>query len=265
MKKITVVLIVILLIIAGLSLSKNTIAKIAVERVVKMITGLQLRISGLNIGILKTLVNIDGLVLYNPKGFEDRVMIDMPNIYVDYNLPAILKGKVHLYSMKIDLKEFVVVKNKDGKLNLDSLTVVQSQKEGKKPQDKGKAPKIQIDNLELKIGKVIYKDYSAGGKPHVREFNVNIYEKLANIEDAYTLVSIIVVRALRNTAIASLTNFDLGGLSNTVAGTLSNATKLAADTAGKATRIVGETGKAVAETAGRITEKFVLPFGEKKE
>ena len=264
MKKLIVALVILVVVVAGLSFGKNMITKIAVERGVEMVTGLQLRMAGLNIGILKTLINIDGLVLYNPKGFEDRIMLDMPNIYVNYNLPAILKSRVHLYSMKINLREFIVVKNKDGKLNLDSLSVVQAQKEGKKPQekDKGKAPQMQIDNLELKIGKVIYKDYSAGGKPSVREFNVNINEKYTNIKDPYSLVSIIVVRALMNTAIASLTNFDLGGLSNTVTGTLSNATRLAADTAGKATRIVGETSKAVTETAGKIIN---LPFGGKRE
>jgi len=264
MKKLIVVLVILVVAVAGLSFGKNMIVKIAVERGVEIVTGLQLRMAGLNIGILKTLVNIDGLVLYNPKGFEDRIMLDMPNIYVDYNLPAILKGKVHLYSMKINLREFIVVKNKDGKLNLDSLSVVQSQKEGKKPQekDKGRVPQMQIDNLELKIGKVIYKDYSAGGKPSVREFNVNVNEKYTNIKDPYSLVSIIVVRALVNTTIANLANFDLGGLSKTVTGTLSNATRLAADTAGKATKVLGETSKAVTETAGKIIN---LPFGGNKE
>ena len=266
MKKIAIALVIFVVIVAGLSFGKNMAAKVAVERGAQMVTGLQLRMAGLNIGILKTLVNIDGLKLYNPKEFQDRVMIDMPNIYVDYNLPAVLKGKVYLYDMKLNLKEFVVVKNKDGKLNLDSLKVVQAQKEGQKPQekDRAKAPQIQIDNLELKIGKVIYKDYSAGATPSVREFNVNINEKYTNIKDPYSLVSIIVVRALMNTAIASLTNFDIGGLSDTVKGTLSNATKLATDTAAKATKVVGETTKTVTETAGKITEKLSFPFGEKE-
>jgi hypothetical protein len=262
MKKLLVVLVVLVVIVVGLSLGKDMIVKIAVERGVEMVTGLQLRMAGFNVGILKTLVNIDDLKLYNPKDFQDRVMIDMPNIYVDYNLPAILKGKIHLYDMKINLKEFIVVKNKDGKLNLDSLKVVQAQKEGKKPQEK---VEMQIDSLELKIGKVIYKDYSAGAKPSVREFNVNIDEKYSNIKDPNSLVSLIVVKALMNTAIASLTNFDLRGLSSTVSDTLSSATKLATDTAGKAVKVVGETGKTVTETAGKITETFSFPFGEKKE
>jgi hypothetical protein len=265
MKKLIIILAALVVIIAGLSLGKNLIAKAAVERGAQMVTGLQLRIAKMNVGILKTLVNIDNLVLYNPRDFKDRIMIDMPNIYVDYNLGAILKGKIHLYDMRLDLKEFIVVKNKDGKLNLDSLKVVQAQKEGKKPEDKEKvkAPEMQIDSLHLKIGKVIYKDYSTGSEnPYIREFNVNINEKYSNINDPYSLVSIIVVKALMDTAIASLTNFDLGGLSNTVTGTLSRATKLATDTAGKATKIVGETGKAVTETAGRIIN---FPFGGKKK
>jgi hypothetical protein len=268
MKKLIIILLVLIVIIAGLSLGKDMIAKTAVERGAQMVTGLQLRMAKINIGIFNTLVNIDNLVLYNPRDFKDRIMIDMPNIYVDYNLGAIIKGKVHLYDMRIDLKEFVVVKNKDGKLNLDSLKVVQAQKEGKKPQDKdkAKAPEMQIDSLQLKIGKVIYKDYSTGSaSPVVREFNVNINEKFTNINDPYTLVSIIVVKALTNTAIASLTNFDLGGLSHTVKGTLSKATKLATDTAGKATKIIGDTGKAVTDTAGKITEKLTFPFGGRQE
>jgi hypothetical protein len=262
MKKSFIVIAILLAMVVTLSLAKNTIIKVVVEKGVEAVTGLPLRMGGFDAGLIKTRVNINALKLYNPKDFEDRIMIDMPNVYVDYNLPAILKGKVHLYDMKIDLKEFVVVKNKDGKLNLDSLTVVQAQKEGKKPQEK---VEMQIDNLGLKIGKVIYKDYSARGKPSVREFNVNINEKYSNIKDPYSLVSLIVVRALMNTAIASLTNFDLGGLSNTVSDTLSHATKLATDTTAKATKIVGDTSKTVTDAAGKLTEAFSFPFGEKKE
>jgi hypothetical protein len=268
MKKLLIVIVALAVVLVGLSFGKDMIAKTAVERGAQMVTGLQLRMAKINVGIFNTLVNIDNLVLYNPRDFKDRIMIDMPNIYVDYNLGAILKGKIHLYDMRLDLKEFVVVKNKDGKLNLDSLKVVQAQKEGKKPQDKdkAKAPEIQIDSLQLKIGKVVYKDYSTGSaSPVVREFNVNINEKFTNINDPYTLVSIIVVKALTNTAIANLTNFDLGGLSNTVTGTLSKATKLATDTAGRATQIVGETSKAVTEKAGKLAEKLTFPFGSRQE
>ena len=89
----------------------------------------------------------------------------MPEIYVDYDLPAIVKGKVHLTEVRINLKEFMVVKNEKGELNLDSLNVVQEQQPRKKrakepePKEEGKEPDLQIDVLELKIGKVIYKAF----------------------------------------------------------------------------------------------------------
>jgi len=123
----------------------------------------------------------------------------MPEIYVDYDLPAIFKGKVHLEEMRLNMNEFVVVKNEKGELNLDALKVVQAQKEGKKPEAKakegGKIPEIQIDTLKLKVGKVVYKDYSGGGNPTVREFKVNLDEELANLilfEQAYSAAARIV-------------------------------------------------------------------------
>jgi hypothetical protein len=264
MKKLIIVLIVLAVIITGLVIGKNMIAQIVVERGVTMITGLDLRMSRLDIGIFKTSVNIDNLMLYNPRDFEDRVMIDMPNIYVDYDLPAVLKGDVHLYDMRLDLKEFVVVKNKDGKLNLNSLKVVQAAKADKKPpeREKSRAMDLQIDNLRLKIKKVVYKDYSAGAKPLVREFNVNIDESYRNIQDPYSLMGTIVVKALMKTTIAELTNFDLAGLSDKVSNTLSKATRLATDTVGTATKAVGDTRRVVTDTAGKILS---LPFGGNKE
>jgi hypothetical protein len=163
-------------------------------------------------------------------------MLDMPEIYVDYNLPAVFKGKVHLEEMRIDMNEFIVVKNEKGELNLNSLKVVQAQKEAEKPEtkEKGKVPEIQIDNLELKIGKVVYKDYSEGGTPSVKEFNINLKEKYRNIKNPYALVSLIVVKALMNTTIASLIDFDLGELQSTISDTLLTAQKVAEEAREKA-------------------------------
>ncbi|UCH12062.1 MAG: hypothetical protein JSW18_04395 [Candidatus Omnitrophota bacterium] len=275
MKKALFIVIGIVVLIFVLAFAKDIIIKISVEKGVQFVTGLPLKMESFRAGIIKTLVGIRGLRLYNPKGYKDKIMLDMPEIYVDYDLPAIMKGKVHLEEMHINVKEFVVIKNEKGELNLDSLKVVQAQKEGKKPEEKekGKAPEIQIDSLELKIGKVLYKDYSRGGEPAVREFDVNLNEKYTNIRDPYKLVSLIVVRALMNTTIASLANFDLGGLKGTVSGALASVEKIAVETAAKtqeaakqAVQKVGEaTTDAVKKTTEGLKDVFKLPFGGSKE
>jgi hypothetical protein len=289
MRKVLIILGVVLLVFVLVFLAKDAIIKTSVEKGVELVTGLPLTMQSFKVGIVNTMVGIKGLMLHNPKGFNDNVMIDMPEIYVHYDLPAIFKGMIHLQEVRLDLREFVVVKNEAGVLNLDSLKAVQAQKGAKKPAaEKAKQPKIAIDKLELKIGKVVYKDYSRKGAPSIKEFNVNINEKFSNITDPNALVSVIVVKALMNTTIASLTNFDLGGLKGTVTGTLADAEKLVGDTAAMAGTVAKQAtkqaGQAVTE-ATKITEGAVkgvggsvekasegikdvfnaLPFGSKKE
>jgi hypothetical protein len=207
-------------------------------------------------------------------------MVDMPEIYVNYDLPAIIGGKIHLPEVRLALKEFVVVKNADGELNLNALRTVQAQKEGKAPSKSapGKAPDIKIDSLKLSIGKVIYKDYSKSSAPDVKEFNINLNESYAHVDDPYALASLIVVKALMNTSIASLTNFDLKGLQGTVGGTLANAQKMAstamataknpiATTQEQAKRAVEVAKKAegtVQQTADAMKNVLKNPFGSDK-
>ncbi len=126
MKKPVVAIVGIIAILVVLSFVKNVIIKASVEAGVKAVTGLPLKMGSMNVGIARTLVGIKSLKLYNPKGFQDKVMLSMPEIYVDYNLAPIFKGKIHLQEMRINLEEFLVVKNKDGKVNVDSLKVVQA-------------------------------------------------------------------------------------------------------------------------------------------
>ena len=227
MKKAAIIIIGTLVAIFVLSVVKDVIVKIAVEGGVEHVTGLKLRIKGFHAGLISSVVSIKDLKLYNPRSFEDRLMLTMPKIYVKYDLPAILSGDIHLRKVYISLTEFVVVKNKNGELNLNSLKTVSAQKEGKRTEaGGGPAPKFRIDNLHLKIGKAIYKDYSKGGEPVIREFNINIDETYTDITNPYALVSLIVVKALANTTIASLANFDINDLKGTISDTLSRATEV---------------------------------------
>jgi len=243
MKKTLVIIIGILAIILVASLAKDAIIKVSVEKSVEVVTGLKLSIADFKTGVLRSLVHIRELKIFNPSGYEDKTMLDMPEIYVRYDLPAVIGGKIHLPEVRIHMKEFVVVKNAKGDLNLNSLKVVQAQKEGKEPSEEagGKPLAIQIDSLELKIGKVLYKDYSRGGAPSVQEFDVNIDEKYSNITNPYSIASLIVVKALMNTSIARLANFDLKGLQGTIGDTLGSAQKVAAEAVTKAQAQVTKT------------------------
>ncbi|MBW1679539.1 MAG: hypothetical protein JRJ08_05285 [Deltaproteobacteria bacterium] len=257
MKKTGTIILILLTIVGCLLLARNLIAKKAVTAGFKAMTGLALNIKSMNVGIIGTLIGINELKLLNPSGFPDRVMVDMPEIYIDYNLGAFFKKKVHLEEVRLNLKEILVVKNKKNELNIDSLKRIGGKKETeihKEKTEQTKIPPMQIDILKLKIGKVIYKDYSKGEQPKVRTFDVSIDERFENITDPQSLVRLIVMKALMGTTIAKLADFDLGKLKKDFPESMKNITEAVpreAITVGK---------DAVKETTDAL--KNIIPFGK---
>ncbi|MFC1509600.1 AsmA family protein, partial [Candidatus Omnitrophota bacterium] len=249
------IIIAILILLIVLIPAKNIITKKILSKSVMALTGLRLEIETIDVGVAKSLVSINGLMLFNPPGFKDRLMVDMPEIYVDYVPIDLLKGKIRLETVKLDLKELIVVKNKNGELNVDSLkTLKRKKKASTEPSiKKRKTSRLHIDVLELKIGRVIYKDYYQRANARITEFNVNINERHKNIDDPRKLANLILFKALINTSIANLAGFDLDILENALGDTLG--------TAFKAGEIVTDSAKEVTEKAANVI-KSILPFGK---
>jgi hypothetical protein len=220
------VVIVIVVLVAGLALARNLIIKAGAGAVIKAVSGVDMKIGTLDIGLFKPVVLIKDLKLFNPAGFPEKEMMVLPELYVAYDLPSIMKGTVHLPELRVDLKEFVVVKNAQGEVNVNSLQALQ-------PKGEGKPPQMKIDNVELNIGTVVYKEFRVSGEPRVTEFKINLHERYENISDPNVLVGLIVSKALRNTTIAGLS------------GTLKSADNLVGGAAG----LVVESGKKAAEGA----------------
>ncbi len=240
MKVIKFILITLVVLIAVVLFGKDLIAKFAVETGVKMATGLPLKVEKLHVGLRHTLIDIEGLRIYNPDGFPEPMMADLPKIYVDYHLGNILGGTIHLEDVKLYLEEFVVVKNAEGRVNLDFLKPVQKEeaeeKVPEKPADKPEAAKpmgIQIDSMELKIGRVVYKDYSGGRtEPVVREYPINLHEEFHHLDSLDSVVRIVLVKALSGTALHTLTDINISALSDSVSGALAGSETLVRDFAG---------------------------------
>jgi len=209
MNKIVKKIILVVVVILALSLGKDALVKAAIQGAAGAVTGMPVKMSGFHMGLIKTVVDISNLRIYNPREFHDPLLLQMPKVYVDYDLPAVFKGVVHVKSAKMHLKELTVVRNEKGKLNIDSLTALQKQKEKTPakpaPKEKGKAPKIQIDRLELKVERVVYKEYStAQAAPRVTNFDIGLDETYEHVNDPNVLASLIVSKALMNTALSSL-------------------------------------------------------------
>lgn len=281
MKTLVNILVIILVVFAVLIVGRNVIVKAVVENGVVAVTGMPLSIKKLDINFANTSVDIEGLVVKNPAGFHDTILVDIPKIFVDYNLSDILKGKIHLEALEFNMKQFSVVKNEKGVLNLDKLKALQgaeaeTEKPQEKPQEKqpegeAKALPIQIDVFHLKVDKASYVDYSSG-KESVKDFNVGLDETYKNITDPNKLVTLIVYKVMMKTPLAVLSGFNLSDLEGSISGVLGSATSIAGDTlktttatagelAGQATETAGTVTSSVKSTVSSLTSKIKNPFG----
>ncbi|MDD5070737.1 MAG: AsmA family protein, partial [Candidatus Omnitrophica bacterium] len=145
MKKFRKSLLIILVVLFLLFLGKNVIIKAVVSQGVKAATGLKLNIEKMRVGVFNSRIDIKALTLFNPQQFEDKVMVKIPEIYVDYKLLPFFKQKIYLEEVRLNLNEFIVIKDKDGNVNLDSLKVIKEQKSPQKKAKDKKTMDFQID------------------------------------------------------------------------------------------------------------------------
>ena len=189
-------------------------------------------------------------------------MADFPEIMVRYDLAGLFSRPVHLSEVTLDLEQFVVVKDRQGQLNLDALKVVQASKPSAAPRPRPTKPSsdIRIDRLDLRIGTVIYKEYGRAGPPVIREFPVRLDEQYEQITNLQGLGALIVSRALVNTAIASITHLDVQSIHALAVNSLGGAAAVARTATRLGTQAVGTVAGGAKKAAGWL--KKILPGEE---
>ena len=205
------ILIILFVVIVVLSFTKDAIIKFSVEQAVHAAIGVRVTIGSLRVGFLsKQVVDIKDFKVLNPPGYADRVMVEIPQIYVEYDFKTVFSNKLFIHDLQLYLKEFQVVKNEKGVSNVEGI---------KLPESKEKKD-IAIGNLHLKIAKVGFKDYSQN-PPLVKEYDVNLDEQFQNIENLNALVRVVLVRAMTTSAVKNFVNFDTAELQHSVEGIVS--------------------------------------------
>ena len=198
MKKRRVWLFLLAGILVACVVAKDLILKGIVTAVATEVTGAPVHIGWFSLGVARPGVKVERLTLSNPAGFPQEAFLNVPLARVNYDLGAILKGRLHLPLVQLELKELVLVKNKGGANNVDSLKLVQEIKAQKGPPPK--VPPMQIDRLMLKIGRIVHKDYS-GDKPLVLVYTLNIDKEYRNITTPQQLALVVLSEPLKNAGI----------------------------------------------------------------
>lgn len=209
-KKIKFLVIVLVILFVG-SVLKNGIFQWVLGSALSKAAHVPVRIGSTQVRFLSSGITLKGIKVYNPRSFPERLMVDAPLVAIDFDPSALFKNQLHFKDVKLNIKEVIVIKNRDGNLNVNAMKPTQEDKaKSKKREPKSKMPALQIDRLSLTVGRVVYKDYSAGGEPAVQVFDVNIQDRVyTNIQNPTVLVSLIMSEALTRTALSRLANLDI--------------------------------------------------------
>ncbi|MCH7590609.1 AsmA family protein [PVC group bacterium] len=275
MKKAGIIVGIVIIVLAVLGLTKNMIVKTSVEKGVRLATGLDLEIGSMDVGFLKTYVGIKGLKLHNPDGYPDPIMVDFSDIYVDYDLGAILKKDIHLEQIRIHLKELTIVKNKNGDVNLNELksiaeggekTSASKNKASSETKAASEIPPVRIDELLLRVDRVVYKDYSRGAVK-VRNIDINLDERYENITDVKKLVNLIVLKTLMSAGLMNIAGLAVDEITGQVSDLLAGASDFTDKALGDVTEILKDVDtakmeEAVTEAAKKL-EDMTKSLGEK--
>jgi len=155
-------------------LLKDVIAKSIAERNLRDSTGMDAKISKLEVNLSTPTVNLEGLKLYNTPEFGGSTFLDLPELRIEYVPGDFRDGKLRFKTVRLHLAEVHVVKNKSGKTNIDLL-----QKESKKKsagqKEKTNTPGVDfggIETLYLTVGRIRITDESDPRNNEVIEIGI---------------------------------------------------------------------------------------------
>lgn len=135
-------------------LGKDALLKAAVERQIRAQTGMDVKIKRFSVGIFSPVVSIEDFRLFNPPDFGGTLLVDIPELHVEYDRAALSQRKLHITLLRFHLAELNIVKNEAGHTNLVALMQKSAPSSPSKP---GRVPDIKfagIDVLNLSLGKV---------------------------------------------------------------------------------------------------------------
>ena len=211
MRKFLIVVLIIILFFVVLGFSKDQLIKSVISAYLNKVTGAPVEIKSFSLGIISRSMRLSNLKMLNPKGFNKGILLDIPRINLDYNLFSFLMGKLYLEQLTLELKEVGIIKNKQGKLNVDSLKFVDKERKQEKSKKKKDIP-LQLDIFNLRIGRLVFKDFSVNEEPSIQVYDINLNKSYKNISSVQQLVALIMSESMKAAGIKSAAIYGISAL-----------------------------------------------------
>ena len=174
-----------LLALRGVALCRQLIARKVVETVFAQTTGFPIEIGSVQISLWHNRFAANDIGLFNPPAFGEPLFADIPQLYVEYQLGSLLRGRgpPHLARADLYIRQLVIVTDADGHSNIQQL--------------RGEPSPFQIDTLNLRIGSITTKDHRDSQKERTRDLNMAVtFRNVTEQTDINRLIRSAVLRRI---------------------------------------------------------------------
>jgi len=256
--------IIVVVIVVALVLARNILIKLGINSGSKMLSGLNVSVDKVDVGLTKSAAGLEGITIHTAAGFPEGTVIEIPEVYVDYNHRQILGDTIHLEELRLRIDKVVVVKNSEGEINLLKLVKVLNERfksEQKKAETPGKksGKAIKIDRLQLDVGSILYKDHSVD-PPTEKVINLNIHEVHEDISSPAMVATIITLKAMSALGMDMLSLADMDVLKGMAGGSLDNLKGMTDDAMQQAQGIADEFTKSPTNVLNKATDALKKLF-----
>lgn len=210
---------VVILVVSTFVVIKRLKIKEIVERQIEQSLGIDVSIEKIEFSPLLAHLSAKGITVKNPAGFvePDLAYIEAIHLLLD-PIEILVSKKPNIYVLGVNLKQLNIIKNKDGKVNLQEIVPLKNENVVLKD----KIP-FYFDLLVLSVGQIKFVDYSG---PKAKEHLYQIGIKNATfimLKDEQDVVRLIVSKAIENTDIGKIINLKIIPVVSQVGDTFSSA------------------------------------------
>lgn len=195
----------VMLLVTSFVIIKHLKIRQIVEDQIEHSLGINVSIDKIEFSPLLTHVWATGITIHNPENFSEDEFAYIEMIHFVFDpIEFIVRKKPNIYLLGLDLKRLNIIKNVDGKVNIEEINPLKDKDDALKD----KTP-FYFDLLVLSVGSVRYIDYS---QPKIKQHLYPIGLKNAtfvSLKDEQDVVRLIVSKAIENTDIGKIINLKI--------------------------------------------------------
>ena len=143
-----------ILLVAVILLNLDWVAKKSLTVALRSATGCEVKVGSVELGLRAGTFRLEKLVVSNPPGFGDGLLLDLPELFLEYDSAAAATNALHFKQVRLNVAELGLVVDAKGYTNFFALNrTLEKMQKGQTRSPKTPPNFTGIDTLTVSLGR----------------------------------------------------------------------------------------------------------------